>query len=240
MQAPGLPDPLDFAPWRLSGTVVGALLNHRAEWAALGAAVEAPPYKGAARAPVLQVKPRNTLVGSGAAVAVPPGAAGLDLGATLAIVIGRTACRVAPAEALAHVAGYTLAADLAVAQEGTARHYRPGVRWRARDGFCPLGPRVVPAAALPEPDALTIEVQVDGRSVQRAGTGERVRPVAALLAEVSTFMTLQPGDLLLLGAAPGAPRVQAGQRVALSLPAIGTLAFTLVPEPAIEVPEQRP
>lgn len=220
-------------PWRLSGTVVGALLNHQAEWGALGAAADAAPYKGRARAPVLQVKPRNTLVGQGARVEVPAGVPALEVGATLAIVIGTTACRLTRSEALRCVAGYTLAADLsAPAQASHAHHahYRPAVRQRARDGFCPIGPCVVPATAIDTPDGLVVDVAVDGRTVQHAGTGERVRDVATLIADVSAFMTLHPGDLLLLGASPGAPLVGPGREVSISLPQIGTLRFILVPE----------
>ena len=210
--------------------MVGALLNHRAEWQALGVAAEAPPYKGRARAPVLQVKPRNTLVGDGARVEVPAGVAALDVGATLAALIGATARRVSAADALHCVAGYTLAADLHVPHAGAQAHYRPSVRQRARDGFCPIGPRIVPACALGAPDALVIDVVVDGQRVQQAGTGERVRDLVTLIADISEFMTLHPGDVLLLGPAPGAPRVAAGQRVTLTLPLIGALRFELVAE----------
>ena len=67
---------LDFAPWRLSGVVYGTLLNDPAALAALGEAVNAPPYKAPPRAPVLYLKPRNTLAADGAAVAVPARRAG--------------------------------------------------------------------------------------------------------------------------------------------------------------------
>lgn len=228
-----LPDlALPTAPWRLSGTVVGALLNHEADWQALGAAAEGPPYKGRAKAPVLHVRPRNTLVGSGAVVEVPVGVEALEVGATLGIVIGRTACRVEAREAPRCIAGYVLAADLRVPHGGPQEHYRPAVRQRARDGFCPIGPRVAPAADVPAPDALVIDVSVDGAVVQHAGTAGRLRGAAALLADVSAFMTLHPGDVLLLGNAPGAPRVRAGSVVALSLPVIGTLRWRLVAEEA--------
>jgi 5-oxopent-3-ene-1,2,5-tricarboxylate decarboxylase / 2-hydroxyhepta-2,4-diene-1,7-dioate isomerase len=236
--------PRSAPPWALSGTVVGALLNHRVDWQGLGAAAEAPPYKGRAKAPVLQVKPRNTLVaddGRGVTVEVPAGVDALEVGATLAIVIGEPACRVAVSDALRHVAGYTLAADIRIAHGGPNqhdRHYRPAVRHRARDGFCPLGPRIVPAWAITKPDELIIDVAVDGRPGHRAGTGERVRGVAQLIADVSAFMTLHAGDLLLLGAPPGAPKVSAGQKVVIALAPIGLLRITLVAEEAEREPQR--
>jgi 5-oxopent-3-ene-1,2,5-tricarboxylate decarboxylase/2-hydroxyhepta-2,4-diene-1,7-dioate isomerase len=210
--------------------VVGALLNHEAEWAALGAAAEAPPYKGRARAPVLQVKPRGALVGDGAAVEVPGGVAALELGLTLAIVIGRTACRVAAAEAGSVIAGYRVACDIRIPQPGPQEHYRPGVRLRARDGFCPVGSAFAPASSVSDPDALACRVALDGAEVQRTHTGGRVRGVARLIEEVTEFMTLAPGDLLLLGSAPGAPLARAGQSALLAIEGVGTLGFALVAE----------
>jgi 5-oxopent-3-ene-1,2,5-tricarboxylate decarboxylase / 2-hydroxyhepta-2,4-diene-1,7-dioate isomerase len=220
-----LPD-FDFPPYRLSGVVVGALLNHAPLLAALGDALNAPPYKAAPKAPVLQVKPRNTWCCDGAVVELPLDVEAVEIGATLAIVIGRTACRVAQAAALDFVAGYTMAADLSVASDAPERHYRPAVRQRARDGFCPLGPFVVSAAAVPQPDALAVSVAIDGVVHQTDTTG-RVRNVARLLADVSAFMTLQPGDLLLLGASHGAPRARAGQSVEVAIDGLGRLHFAL-------------
>ncbi len=219
----------EVAPFRLSGVVVGALLNDPAQLAALGEAVHQPPHKAPPRAPVLEVKPRHTLAGDAAAVVLPAGESALEVGASLGIVIGRTACRVAAAEALAHVAGYLIAADHSLPIEA---HYRPAVRLKARDGYCPIGPRVTPAAALPDADALAVTVSVDGAVVHRHTTGGRVRGVAALIVDVSTFMTLNPGDVLLLGRSHGAPRVGAGQSVAITVEGLGTLHSRVVAEPA--------
>ncbi len=218
---------LDFAPWRLSGTVLGVLLNHRPALAALGDAVHAAPYKAPPQAPVLYVKPRNTQVGDGARVRVPAGVAALEVGAALGLVIGSAACRVSAADALAHVAGLVVVADLSVPHES---FYRPSVRLKARDGFCPLGPRVWPLAAVADVDALAVRVAVDGRTVHEANTGERVRTAARLLADVSAFMTLAPGDVLLTGVAAGAPQVAAGHAVSVAIEGLGELSFALVPE----------
>jgi 5-oxopent-3-ene-1,2,5-tricarboxylate decarboxylase/2-hydroxyhepta-2,4-diene-1,7-dioate isomerase len=221
---PILPD-FDVAPYRLSGVVVAALLNHRAQWRALGEAASLPPYKAPARAPVLAIRPRNTL--SGPDARVEAGAEGLAVGVSLAIVIGHTACQVRVAEAAAFIAGYTIAVDLAVPH---ASHYRPAVRARARDGSCVLGPAVVPAAEVATPDALAVTVCIGGDPVQRTDTADRVRGVAQLLADVTEFMTLQPGDLLLLGESHAAPLARAGDAVTVSVEGIGTLSFDLIQE----------
>lgn len=222
----------DVPPFRLSGTVCAALLNDARQIAALGGAAQQPPYKAPPAQVVLALRPRNTLAGEGAAVVVPTGVDALEIGASLAIVIGRTACRVTEAEALAHVAGYTLANDIAVPGEGSDQHYRPGLRRRARDGFCVIGPHVVPAAAVPQPDALPVRVSVDGVVVQADSTAGRTRSVARLMADVSAFMTLEPGDLLLLGPPHPAPRARAGQQVTIEIEGVGRLQHRLVAEEA--------
>lgn len=215
----------DFAPWRLSGQVIGVLLNHAPALAALGDAVHGAPYKAPPRAPVLYLKPRNTQVADGAVVAVPAGVTALEVGASLGLVIGRSACRVPRAAALGHVAGLVVVADLSVPHDS---FYRPSVRLKARDGFCPIGPRVVPAGA--DVDRLAVQVAVDGSPVQQTDTGSRVRDAAQLIADVSDFMTLHPGDLLMLGVSQGAPRVGAGHAVAVTVQGVGTLRFTLEAE----------
>jgi 5-oxopent-3-ene-1,2,5-tricarboxylate decarboxylase/2-hydroxyhepta-2,4-diene-1,7-dioate isomerase len=220
---------MDVPPYRLSGNVYGVLLNQRGALAALGAAASQPPYKAPPMAPVLYIKPRNTLNGPGGAVAVPADAPELEVGATLGVVIGRTACRVAAAQALDYVAGYTIVDDVSVPH---ASFFRPSVRLKARDGFCCIGPEVVARTRIADPDALDIRVYVDGTLVQSGGTRELVRPVRQLIADVTDFMTLTPGDLLLVGVPPGAPRVRAGQSVAIEIDGVGRLENGFVAEAA--------
>jgi 5-oxopent-3-ene-1,2,5-tricarboxylate decarboxylase / 2-hydroxyhepta-2,4-diene-1,7-dioate isomerase len=86
-----------------------------------------------------------------------------------------------------------------------------------------MGPAVVPRAAVPDPDKLHVKVFVDGELRQSASTSELVRPVARLLADVTDFMTLSPGDVLAVGAAAPAPRVRAGQKVAIEIDGVGRL-----------------
>ena len=211
------------------GTVYGTLLNHHDALAALGAAVREPPYKAPPKAPVLYIKPRNTWVGAGDAIVVPAGVDELEIGATLGLVVGRTACRVSEAEALSFVAGYVIVNDVSVPH---ASYYRPSLRFKARDGFCPIGPFVA-CDAVGSPDALQVQVEIDGRVVHRSSTAGLIRPSARLLAEVSEFMTLSPGDVLMVGVAAGAPRARAGQRVSILIDGMGRLDNTLVTD---EVP----
>lgn len=124
-------------------------------------------------------------------------------------------------------------------------HYRPSVRLKARDGFCPIGMdgmdgmdgidgtgglSVKSTAQVRSPDALSVTVHIDGCLVWQGSTGGRVRGVAQLIADVTEFMTLQPGDVLLLGVAAGAPLARAGQHVGITIEGIGTLSNLLIAE----------
>lgn len=218
---------MPLAPYRLSGVVYGVLFNHAPALAALGEQVNQPPYRAAPQAPVLYLKPRNTLVGDGAAVCVPAEVPELEVGAALGVVIGRPSCKLRLNDALEHVAGYTVVNDVSVPHDS---YYRPSVRFKARDGFCPIRPDAVPRHRVPSPDALRVRVMVDGVLRHETTTGERIRNVAQLLVDVTDFMTLQPGDVLMTGVAAGAPRVKAGQDVMIDIESVGCLRNRFVAE----------
>lgn len=220
---------LPFPALQLSGHVYGALLNHRPQLAALGNAVTQLPYKAPPQAPVLSVMPRHMLAATGAPLRVPAGAPGLEVGVALGIVIGRVACRVPVAQAPDFVAGYVALGEITLP---LGSHYRPALRLRARDGFCPISTQITPSAQVPNPDALLMQVGIDGDWVHTTTTADRVRAVARLLADVSEFMTLQPGDVLSLGRSQGAPLARVGQQVWLHIEGVGRLQHTLVAEPA--------
>jgi 5-oxopent-3-ene-1,2,5-tricarboxylate decarboxylase / 2-hydroxyhepta-2,4-diene-1,7-dioate isomerase len=209
----------------VGGAVYGTLLNDRAAVEALGDAMHAAPYKAPPKAPVLYLKPRNTLAGHRARIAVPDDALGVQVGASLGIVIGRTATRVAVDRALDYVAGYTLVADLSVPH---ASVYRPSVRFRARDGFCVVGPAVVAARHVATPDNLAIQVQLGSQHAFTANTASSVRNVAQLLADVTDFMTLAAGDVITLGVPHGSPVAHIGDTATLSIGAMPPLTVSFV------------
>ncbi|AIO73776.1 fumarylacetoacetate hydrolase family protein [Burkholderia multivorans] len=211
------------------GTVYGALLNERAALAALGDAVHAAPYGRPPQAPVLYIKPANTHAPGGAAVVVPAGVEALEIGASVAVVFARRATRVPAGRALDYVHGFTLASDVSVPHPD---YYRPAVRFKCRDGFCPLGPAIVPAAALADVDAIALSVRIDGEVVARTSTATLIRPLRELIADISAFMSFDAGDVLLLGVAGGAPHARAGSTIEIAADGIGTLRHTLVAEEA--------
>jgi len=209
-----------MSPWRFSGLVCGAAMNHRGQLAALGAAAHQPPYKAPPRGVVLYIKPRNTLTAAGGAALVDDDVPELDVGAALGLVIGRTACAVSIDDALDHLAGAIVVADFSAPYDS---HFRPQIRFKARDASCAFGPGVVALDEAGDIDALGVRVFVDGRLAHETSTGDRVRGAAQLIADVSDFMTLSPGDVLLTGIAPGAPRVGAGAIVVVEIDGLGRL-----------------
>ena len=211
----------------VSGTVYGVLLNDRSALDALGDAVSAPPYKAPPRAPVLYVKPRNTFAGHRAEVRIPDAVEEVEVGGSLGVVIGRTATRVSAANALNYVAGFTVIADLYVPHSSV---YRPSVRYRARDGFCVVGPTIVASRHVPDPDKLEIEIVVDGKERFVASTASTIRNVRALIADVTDFMTLSPGDVLTLGVPHGVPSARVGDQVAVRIADWAPLHFSVAQE----------
>ena len=205
---------------RLSGRVYGTLLNHRSAYSAFEAAMGGPPYNGAPKAPVLYIKPRNTLGANGDEVRVPGDVDELEVGGSLGVVIGAPACNVPIDRALSVIGGYVIVNDVSVPH---TELYRPSIRHKARDGFCPIGPRVVPASAIRDPDQVTVRVSVDGALRSQSSTADLVRPVAQLLRDVTEFMTLNPGDVLIVGVAFPSPRVRAGQSVRIEIDGLGAL-----------------
>ena len=213
----------------VSGTVYGVALNVRSELEGLGEALSQPPYGKPPVAPVLYIKPPNTYLDDGGLVPVPDGVEALEVNATLAVVIGRTATRVPEAQALDFVEGYTVAIDVCIPH---ANLHRPAIRQRCRDGFLPIGPQLSPRDEVADPDALEVIVAVNGRQAIRWTTAELVRPVARLIAEITDFMTLNVGDVLLVGLPPNGPLAQVGDEVQAEIQAVGRLSCTLTAEMA--------
>jgi 5-oxopent-3-ene-1,2,5-tricarboxylate decarboxylase/2-hydroxyhepta-2,4-diene-1,7-dioate isomerase len=198
------------------GTVYGTLLNFRGELDALGAKVNEAPYNAPPKAPVLYVKPANTWSENNATIVVP---GEVEVGATVAMVM----------KSAREVAGYVLMNDLSLPQEN---FYRPPVKFNCLDGFLGIGERVRSRNEAGDPAVFKLEVRINGELKQTVRFSQLVRPADQLLADVSAFMTLGPGDMLMLGVDVGRPRARAGDRIDISMPALGTLTNTLVAEAA--------
>lgn len=157
----------------------------------------------------------------------------VDWEVELAVVVGRPMRDVPAGDALDHVFGYTVVNDV------SARDLQLGdgqwVRGKSLDTFCPLGPVVVTADELPDPQALGLRTRVNGETVQDSTTAEMVFGVAELLAFCSRSFTLEPGDVLLTGTPWGCgefmdpPRsLRHGDLVEVEVDGIGTLRNAVV------------
>lgn len=210
-----------------TGTVYGTLFNHLSLSALLGDAVNRSPYQGAPKAPVLFIKPRNTFAGSGDPVVIPDGVPELEAAASLGIVIARAACKLSPATAMDHVVGFLIVNDVSVPHTS---YHRPSIRYKARDGFCPMSRAVVPAREVANPDALEMRTYIDGVLVQSTNTVQMLRSSRQLLVDVTDFMTLYAGDVLCLGSAAPAPRIRPGQTVTIEIEQVGRLSNAFIRE----------
>ena len=219
----------DMTPFMPSGTVYGVLLNFRGELQALAPQMSEPPYKAPPKAPILYIKPANTWSASDAAIAVPENVPQVEIGATIAMVMGQDAQAVKAGDALKYVADYVLMNDLSVPHTS---FYRPPVKYKCLDGFLGVGPACSAAQTTGDPARLTLAVRVNGALRQSVDFANMVRNAAQLLADVSDFMTLHRGDVLMLGCDAGRPLVRAGDRIEISAPGFDTLHNTLVQEVA--------
>jgi 5-oxopent-3-ene-1,2,5-tricarboxylate decarboxylase/2-hydroxyhepta-2,4-diene-1,7-dioate isomerase len=214
---------MSFFPTR---TVVGALLEFQGAWHALEPVMAQPPHHRPPVHPVLYIKPANTWAHHGDPVLLPPDVAEVEVGATLGISFARAASRVSAAQALGFVSGYCIVNDVTVPHQSLLR---PPMRQKCRDGFCPIGPWVS-ADELRDPGALEIRSYINGELRQRSHTALLRRSVAQLIADVSEFMTLAPGDLLFIGVAEQPARARAGDTIAVEIDGIGRLENPLQAE----------
>ena len=190
--------------WQPVGTVYGCLLNFQREWDLWTPRMAQDPHKGPPRAPVLYVKSANTFNPSGTLM-LQDGVKEVDIGATIGLVMG--------AQGTPHSA--VLLNDWSVPHDS---YYRPPVKFRCRDGYWGCGSPPVPWSKL-DLASLSITVQINGQRVQTVRLSELVRSVDQLLADVAEFMTLQAGDVLMLGTdvleSGQRPRARAGDTVCL-------------------------
>ena len=182
------------------------------------------------------IKASRSLSHPGATIKVSHYSKKMDWEAELAAVIGRTAKNVSVAKALGYVAGYTVANDLSARDRGRRPHVPDDSPFKADwvahksfDGSCPLGPWIVPASDIRDPQNLTIQLWVNEVIKQDSNTSNMIFSLAEQIAHLSSRLTLHPGDLILTGtpAGVGAGRgefLQAGDVVRISIEGIGSIS----------------
>ncbi|MEX0752033.1 MAG: fumarylacetoacetate hydrolase family protein [Xanthobacteraceae bacterium] len=210
--------------------------DHAAEMARRANRPPEPDSKSLGLKPWFFIKAARSLADPDATVTASHYTKKLDWEAELAVVIGKPAKNVPVEQALDHVAGYTAANDLSARDLSR----RPQVSetssfksdWTAQksfDGACPLGPWIVPAQDIPDPQNLAIRLWVNGALKQDSNTGRMIYGIAEQIAHLSTGMTLHPGDVILTGtpAGVGSARdefLQPGDAVKIEIERIGMLS----------------
>jgi 2-keto-4-pentenoate hydratase/2-oxohepta-3-ene-1,7-dioic acid hydratase in catechol pathway len=178
--------------------------------------------------PTFFAKFANALRPHGATVPLPAASEKVDFEAEVAFVIGRRAAAVAEADALDHVAGYTLLNDLSARDlQFATPQWMPG---KVFDGAAPCGPALVTPDEAGPADAIEIALDLNGERMQEASTSDLIFSIPALVAELSRLMTLEPGDIVATGTPAGVgsvrrPRVwlSPGDEIAISSPQLGRL-----------------
>ncbi|HJT62676.1 MAG TPA: fumarylacetoacetate hydrolase family protein [Burkholderiales bacterium] len=183
--------------------------------------------------------PRNALVGPGRTVRYPADSRMFDWEVELAAVIGRRSRRLTMANALDAVAAYTIGIDLSARDLNRAPETFYKLDWvagKAQDTGCPLGPRLVPAKFIRDPQDLALKLSVNGEVKQDARTSGMIFDLREQLVTLSAIMTLDPGDVVLTGtpAGVGFPKqtfLKPGDRIDAEIESIGRLSVE-IGEPA--------
>jgi 5-oxopent-3-ene-1,2,5-tricarboxylate decarboxylase/2-hydroxyhepta-2,4-diene-1,7-dioate isomerase len=201
------------------GTVYGTLMNFRGEHEALAGRMNEAPYQAPPQAPVLYMKPANTWTENGRSIVLPAHVTEVEVGASVAMVM----------KSAREVEGYVLVNDLSVPHEN---FFRPPVKTKCVDGFLGIGDRIRARNEAGDPAVFKLEVRINGELKQTVRFSQLVRSADKLIEDVAEFMTLGEGDMLMLGCDVDRPRARVGDRIDISMPALGTLSNTLVAEGA--------
>ncbi len=160
---------------------------------------------------MLYLRPHNTWSANGAAIYLPKDAATLKMAGTIGILMGH----------FNRIVGYVAVNDVSIPH---ASYYRPAIRQRCRDGFCVIGSETT------DRQPREIRIWINNELGCRANLDGLVRPIERLIADISEFLTLQPGDIVLAGEAPDAPLAQAGDRVRVEVEGLAAIENEVVAE----------
>jgi ureidoglycolate lyase len=184
--------------------------------------------------PIVFSKSLSSINGPDDDIVLPPGSKKTDWEIELGIVIGKKASRVSPEQAREHVAGYCLVNDVSERCWQLERGGQFG-KGKSFDTFTPVGPWLVTASELPDPQNITLHLDVNGEAMQRGNTRDMIFGVDVIVSYISTFMTLCPGDLISTGTPNGVgfarnpPRfLKQGDRITMTTDVLGAQSHRVV------------
>jgi 2-keto-4-pentenoate hydratase/2-oxohepta-3-ene-1,7-dioic acid hydratase in catechol pathway len=175
--------------------------------------------------PLIFLKPPSSLIASGDSIVYPSLSERVDFEGELGVIIGKRACRVNASDASEYILGYTCVND--VTARDLQRKDGQWTRGKGFDTFCAVGPCMVLRNDI-EFGGLTVRTYVDGDKKQDAPVTEMMFGVDVIIAYVSEFMTLEPGDLIATGTPPGVGPLLPGSQVRVEIEGIGVLENTVI------------
>lgn len=177
--------------------------------------------------PLVFLKGPNTFIGHLGQTFRPADVTFMHYECELAVVIGSQARNVKQADAYDYVAGYTVANDYAI-RDYLENYYRPNLRVKNRDTCTPIGPWLIDASDIEDPMKLSFRTYVNGKITQEGNTKDMIFSVPALIEYLSSFMTLDKGDIILTGTPVGVVNVEVGDEIVTEIDNIGRLVNTIV------------
>ncbi|ERT14719.1 fumarylacetoacetate hydrolase family protein [Photorhabdus temperata] len=183
--------------------------------------------------PLVFIKASNTLIGHRQVSVRPDNVEYMHYESELVVVIGKTAHKVAKEQAMDYVAGYTVCNDYAI-RDYLENYYRPNLRVKSRDTLTPIGPWIIDKEDVPDPHNLALSTWVNGELRQRGATTDLIFDIPFLIAYLSDFMTLQPGDMIATGTPKGLSDVVPGDEVIVEVEGVGRLVNRIVSQQEYE------
>jgi 5-oxopent-3-ene-1,2,5-tricarboxylate decarboxylase/2-hydroxyhepta-2,4-diene-1,7-dioate isomerase len=180
--------------------------------------------------PLFFAKAPSSIIGPDARIVYPAVVTRLDPEIELGVVIGRRAKDIAEDRAMDYIAGYTIVNDVTARemQFQDIEEHKPWFRAKSFDTFTPVGPHLVLKDEIPDPHDLRITLRVNGQVRQDAMTAHCIFAIPQIVHYISTFMTLEPGDLIATGTPGGIAPVERGDRVECTITGLGTLANRVI------------
>lgn len=221
-----------FQPRRVFGAAANYVEHAEEMGTVLAAKVDSNPY--------IFIKAETSVIGPSAAVHIPPQSSQVDWEVELGVVIGRTARRIGQAEALDHVAGYTVVNDVTARDMNVRDDFPFKFDWfqgKSFDTFAPIGPWIVPRDCIEDPQNLKLSLSVNGEVMQDANTSGMIFTVVEQIAYLSNILTLLPGDVIATGTPTGVGMgrgifLKPGDVMVASVENIGDLENPVIDEPA--------
>jgi len=183
--------------------------------------------------PLFFSKAPSALIPHGADIVIPKWLNGrIDHEAELALVIGKEGKNIPEEDALSYIAGYTILNDITARtmQKEDIDNHKPWFRSKSLDTFCPMGPFLVPADEVKDPNNLEIRLTVNGTIRQQSNTSAMIFSVPAIVSHLSTYMTLKPGDVIATGTPEGVSPVRNGDIIEITITGLGKLRNRVVKE----------